>query len=501
MQGNGMISDSSFIEQLELEDAQGILDDLDRVDSNESLLNFIELGWHVLEPKRKFVPGWHIEAICEHLEAVSDGEIIRLLINIPPGCMKSLTTDVFWPAWEWGPRNQPGLRYVSASYSEALTIRDNRRCRNLLRSEWYQRLWGSRFQLVGDQNAKVRYDNDHYGFKIATSVGGLGTGERGDRFIIDDPHNVIEGESDAKRRAVLLWFNESVTTRVNDPETSAIVVIMQRVHDKDVSGDIIARELGYTHLCLPMEYEPESRCKTYFFRDPRKKENQLLWPDRMSQKVVDRDKKNMGTYAVASQFQQRPAPRGGGMFKRDWFEVVEAAPASGSVVRGWDLAASETISAAFTSGVLMRRTSEGIFYVEDVIRFRGSPGKVDQALKNTTSQDGYMVRIDIPQDPGQAGKAQVKYYARLLAGYNVRSSPETGSKETRAEPYSAQAEAGNVKLVRGLWNDDYLDELTMFPFSDFKDQVDASSRAFSALIPKKSDGQVPQSPEVVKTHG
>jgi predicted phage terminase large subunit-like protein len=149
----------------------------------------------------------------------------------------------------------------------------------------------------------------------------------------------------------------------------------------------------------------------------------------------------------------------------------------------------------------MRRTSEGIFYVEDVIRFRGSPMKVDQALKNSASQDGYMVRIDIPQDPGQAGKAQVKYYARLLAGYNVRSSTETGSKETRAEPYSAQAEAGNVKLVRGLWNDEYLDELCLFPFSDFKDQVDASSRAFSALIPKKSDGQVPQSPEVVKTHG
>lgn len=495
-----MTLDSFSLEQLEPEEAQRILVDLDRVDASESLLEFIKLGWHVLEPKRDFVPGWHIEAICEHLEAVSDGEIIRLLINIPPGCMKSLTTDVFWPAWEWGPRNQPGLRYVSASYSEALTIRDNRRCRNLLRSDWYQRRWGKRFQLVGDQNAKVRYDTDHYGFKIATSVGGLGTGERGDRFIIDDPHNVVEGESDAKRRAVLLWFDESVTTRVNDPETSAIVVIMQRVHDKDVSGDIISRDLGYTHLKLPMEFEPEERCRTYFFRDPRKEEGELLWPARMPAEVVERDKKTMGTYAVAAQFQQRPTPRGGGMFKRDWFEVVEAAPATGTVVRGWDLAASETLTAAFTSGVKMRRTSEGIFYIEDVVRFRGSPGKVDQTLKNTTSQDGYMVRVDLPQDPGQAGKSQVKYFTRLLAGYNVRCSTESGSKETRAEPFSAQAEAGNVKLVRGLWNDEYLDELCLFPFSDFKDQVDASSRAFSALIPKRSEGDIPQSPEVVRSH-
>ena len=500
MQGNVMISENSFIEQLEPADAQRVLDDLDRVDSSESLLKFIKLGWHVLEPKRKFVPGWHIKAICEHLEAISDGEIIRLLINIPPGTMKSLSTNVFWPAWEWGPRNYPEIRYVSSSYSEALTIRDNRRCRNLIRSNWYQRLWGKRFQLVGDQNAKVRYDNDHYGFKIATSVGGLGTGERGDRFIIDDPHNVIEGESDAKRGAVLLWFNESVTTRVNDPETSAIVVIMQRVHDKDVSGDIISRELGYTHLCLPMEYEPESRCKTYFFRDPRKKEGDLLWPERMPIQVVERDKRVMGTYAVAAQFQQRPAPRGGGMFHRDWFEIVEAAPAFGTVVRGWDLAASETITAAYTSGVKMRRTPEGYFYIEDVIRFRGSPGKVDQALRNTASQDGYMVRQDIPQDPGQAGKSQIKYFVRLLAGYNVRSSVESGSKETRAEPLSAQAEAGNVKLIRGLWNDEFLDELCLFPFSDFKDQVDASSRAFAALIPKKNDNQIPQSPEVVTSH-
>ena len=349
----------------------------------------------------------------KHLYTVGD----RFLVT-----HNSLTTDVFWPSWEWGPKNQPGLRYVSASYSEALTIRDNRRCRNLIRSEWYQRRWGKRFQLVGDQNAKVRYDNDHYGFKIATSVGGLGTGERGDRFIIDDPHNVVEGESDLKRRAVLLWFDESVTTRVNDPETSAIVVIMQRVHDKDVSGDIISRDLGYTHLKLPMEFEPEERCRTYFFRDPRKEEGELLWPARMPAEVVERDKKTMGTYAVAAQFQQRPTPRGGGMFKRDWFEVVEAVPATGTVVRGWDLAASETLTAAFTSGVKMRRTPEGIFYIEDVVRFRGSPGKVDQTLKNTTSQDGYMVRVDLPQDPGQAGKSQVKYFTRLLAGYNVRCS-------------------------------------------------------------------------------
>ncbi len=182
-----------------------LLDELDRLDSGESLRSFIEYVWDIIEPGRTYVPGWHIDAICEHLEAVTSGEIIRLLINVPPGAMKSLTTDVFWPAWEWGPKNMPGMRYVSSSYSQDLTIRDNRRTRNLIQSSRYQAAWGDRFQLTTDQNAKTRFDTDKMGFKIATSVGGLGTGERGDRFIIDDPHNVKDGESDAKRGEALLY--------------------------------------------------------------------------------------------------------------------------------------------------------------------------------------------------------------------------------------------------------------------------------------------------------
>src|SRR5262249_34997198 len=158
--------------------------------------------------------------------------ITRLLINIPPGAMKSLTTNVFWPAWEWGPRDLAHMRYIGASYSHDLTIRDNLRCRRLIESYVYQRLWGGRFRLNDDQNAKVRFANDRTGFKLATSVGGLGTGERGDRFIIDDPHNLVDGESEAKRDSTLAWFSEVVPTRLNDPESSAIVIIMQRVHER-----------------------------------------------------------------------------------------------------------------------------------------------------------------------------------------------------------------------------------------------------------------------------
>lgn len=476
-----------------------VLNELDKVDSEQSLRQFLELAWPILEPGRAFCPGWHIDAVCDHLEAVSRGEITRLLINVPPGCMKSLTTEVFWPAWEWGPRNKPNTSYVSASYSEALTVRDNRKCRTLIQSDWYQTHWGDRFHLVSDQNAKVRFDTDKMGFKIATSVAGLGTGERGDRFIIDDPHNVKEGESEAVRGAALLWFTEVVPTRMRDPETSSIVIIMQRVHDQDISGYVIAHELGYEQLILPMEYEAERHCKTIIgFSDPREDENELLWPKRMTRAVIERDKKVLGSYAYAGQFQQRPSPRGGGMFKREWFEVVDAIPAGPRrIIRSWDLAATETDNAAWTAGIRISKTTDGIFYIEHVHRFRGSPEKVDRALLNTASQDGMGVTIRLPQDPGQAGKSQKKYLASLLVGYDVRFKPETGSKELRAQALSAQAEAGNVKVVRGDWNGIFFDEICSFPVGAFKDQVDAAANGFNELI-SKQQSKVPVAPTLIE---
>ena len=270
-----------------LADPRAALLELDKIEAEESLINFIRLLWPVLEPGRQFVDGWAVHAICEHLEAVTKGDIRRLLINVPPGCMKSLTTNVFWPAWEWGPRNKPESRYVCASYSGDLTVRDNRRCRALVRSELYHQLWGDRFQIVAEQDAKVRFDTDATGFKIATSVGGLGTGELGARFIIDEPHNIKETESDAKREVALQWFNEVVPTRISDAEVSAIVIIMQRVHERDISGLIIAKELGYEHLCLPMEYEEERKCMTSIgFKNPRTTDGELLWPERFLSKFL-----------------------------------------------------------------------------------------------------------------------------------------------------------------------------------------------------------------------
>jgi predicted phage terminase large subunit-like protein len=470
-----------------------------------SLIDFTEVFWPVIEPGRPFVRGWAVEAICDHLEAVSAGYIQKLLINVPPGLMKSLTTNVLWPAWEWGPRNRPDLRYIGASYSQDLTVRDNRRCRQIIESDAYQEMFGDRFHLVDDQNAKVRYDTDKRGFKIATSVGGMGTGERADRFIIDDPHNVKTAESETKLDEVAQWFTEVVPTRINDPKRSVFLAIMQRVHERDLSGLVLAADLGYTHLMLPMEYEPDRKCFTDLgagrrFEDPRLVEGELLFPERFDRAYLEGDLKPTlsswgGQYAVSGQLQQSPTPRGGGMFKVDREEVlrraVDVAPAGGRWRRGWDIAGSTTKKSPFTASVRLKEVGD-VIYIGDVTRERKEIEEAEAHIVETANLDGLTVKQDIPQDPGSSGKSQKRHLAGRLRGLDFVFSTETGSKEDRAIPIASQWNAGNVVLVKGprfsVWVDAFLAELSSFPRGEFKDQVDALSRAYAGLLglPKES---------------
>lgn len=446
----------------------------------KTLIGFIRHAWGVLEPGRELKDGWAIQAICEHLEAVTNGDILRLLMNVPPGSMKSLTTGVFWPAWEW--TKDPAKRFISTAHKQELAVRDNRKCRVLIQSQWYQELFGDGFKLVGDQNAKTKFENDKSGFREAMAFQSM-TGSRGDRVMLDDPLSVDDAQSEQKLQNAEETFTEALPTRLNDPEKSAIVVIMQRLHERDTSGIILERELGYEHLCIPMEFEPDRKCYTSIgWEDPRTKEDELFFPERFSRKVVDRDKKVMGSYAVAGQFQQRPAPRGGGMFKKHWFKVVGAPPDGTKWIRGWDLAASDEPTAAWTAGVLLGKKPDGSFIIGDATRIQGTANEAERLIVNTAISDGHEVKGSLPQDPGQAGKAQAQYLIKQLAGYTYTATPESGDKVTRAEPLAAQAEAGNVEIVKGSWNTAFLDELAVFPFGKFMDQVDAAARAFSEIV-------------------
>lgn len=450
---------------------------IDRELSRRSLAEFAKMAWRTLEPSTHLKWGWALDAICEHLEAVSRGEITRLLMNVPPGTMKSLLTGVIWPAWEWGPMGMPQKRFIGTAHKQDLAVRDAMKCRRLIQSPWFQDRWP--VTLTSDQNAKTKFENSKTGFREAMAFTSM-TGARGDRVILDDPLSADDANSEAALYAAEITFTEALPTRVNNNK-SAIVVIMQRLHERDTSGIILSRGLGYTHLCLPMRYEAGG-AKSTRFNDPRKADGELLFPERFPEAQVADLEKTMGSYASAGQLQQRPAPRGGGMFKREWFQTVNAAPANCSWVRGWDLAATAKETAAFTAGVLIGKAQDGRFYIADATRIQGSAADVERLIVNTAGQDGAGVKGSIPQDPGQAGKAQSQYLIRQLAGFDYRASPETGDKVTRADPLAAQAEAGNVLIVQGDWNRDFLDELTTFPSGKFKDQVDAATRAFNELL-------------------
>lgn len=277
----------------------------------ESLAEFAKAAWHVLEPSTQLMWDWPLDAICEHLEAVTDGLITHLLINVPPGCMKSLLVGVIWPAWEWTDPGRRHYRYLGTSHKQDLAIRDNLKCRRLIQSAWYQSRWP--LMLTSDQNAKTKFENSDTGFREAMSFTSM-TGSRGDRVILDDPLSVDDALSEAELLNAKTTFLESLPTRVNN-ERSAIVVIMQRLHEGDTAGIILDKKLPYVHLMLPMRFEPERRCTTMLgFRDPRKKLGELLFPARFSEKQVQLLERTLGVYATAGQLQQRPAPRGGGMF-------------------------------------------------------------------------------------------------------------------------------------------------------------------------------------------
>ena len=309
-------------------DIEEQLIEIDRNDCEESLSEYVKRAWHVVEPGAEYVHGWHVDFLCAHLEAITAGLILpdgsyynRLLANVPPGTMKSLLVNVFWPSWEWGPCNMPHLRYVCTSHSQPLAIRDSTKMRRLVQSKWYQDRWGDRVQLTGDQNAKTKFENTATGFREAVAFESM-TGVRGDRVIIDDPHSVDSAQSDAMRQSTIDTFLEAVPSRLTNPEKSAIVVIMQRLHEEDVSGVIISKGLGYDHIMLPMRYDPGRAAPTLLgYEDPREEEGELLFPDRFPLHVVERDEAVMGPYASAGQFQQSPEPRGGGIIKREWWRL------------------------------------------------------------------------------------------------------------------------------------------------------------------------------------
>jgi predicted phage terminase large subunit-like protein len=466
----------------------------DALDHRElSLAEFVREAWPVLEGSKTLTAGWYVDAICAHLEAVTDGKIRCLVINLPPRFAKSTIVSVLWPCWVWTFR--PERSWLFSSYAAELSERDNRRARSLIRSPWYQTRFGDRFsipQARGSKDTASRFENSAGGYRIATSVGGAITGEGADVIVVDDPMKADDGNSDQRRATAVRWWSETMASRLNDPRTGARVIVMQRLHEDDLTGYVLRGDSDYVHLCLPMEYEPDfdelgnPRPKPVTplgWSDPRTQHGELLCPERVGPADVARLKAEVGEYGWAGQYLQRPAPRGGGMFRIDKLQVIDQIPPTAQLIRcrAWDRAGTQG-GGAFTAGVKMALdVTTRIVYVEHVARGQWATDQREEETQLRAQADGKYCYILLEQEPGSSGLDSVKATARNLAGYAVHAIRATGNKEVRADPFAAYVAMDGVRLVRGSWNREYLHELENFPSSRYKDQVDSSSLGFNWL--------------------
>jgi len=462
---------------------------------SSSLRSFVESAWCVVEPATVFAPNWHIDAICDHLQAASRGEIDRLLINVPPRHMKSLTVSVFWPAWIW--TWAAHTRFLTASYGASLAERDAIRSRDLLRSAWYQERWPE-LELKGDVNRTNRYENTLTGYRIATGVGGEATGEGGDVIIIDDPHKLEEALSGSARARVIDWHDGTLCSRFNDPKTGIEVVVMQRLHERDLCGHLLDRG-GFTHLCLPARYEPQHPFS--WPDDPRSDEGELLWPSHIPEGELARIEQTMGSFRAAGQLQQRPAAPEGEVLKRAWWrfynpeylntEQISMLPRFTRIVSSWDTAFEDKTTSDYVVGQVWALHGPDRYLVYSYRRHANLQA-TKQAMRDAHAwveqrwpRAGHTILIEKSANGAEITSA----LKRELPG--VIAVTVSSDKITRAIAASAPLEAGNI-LVPGHaapdtrttyqapeWVAGLIEEAALFPNGKHDDQVDAFSQAIN----------------------
>lgn len=482
-----------------------------RRECEKSLYAFVKQFWHVVEPGAKYIDNWHIEAICIHLEAITRRDIKRLVINVPFRTAKSTITSVLWPAWVW--ITDPSHQWLCGSYAEKLALRDNLKMRRLIMSKEYQELWGERFQFTGDQNTKHRFENDKNGHRIAFGMTGGVMGDGGNTLLIDDPHDRQGANSEAERPATLTTFDEALITRLNQPDRDAIVIIMQRLHHKDLAGHVLAQG-GWEHLMIPMEFEPSRRCVTSLgWRDPRTKEGELMFPARFPKLIVDSLKVSLGEYGAAGQLQQRPTPEGGGILRTAHFQLWpkhKPLPQIAFVLQSYDSAYTEntqndpcacTVWGVFGMKVdgelkrcalLLDAWDEHLPYpdlrkkvISDWNEMYGGnpkdptnpPRKPDTILLEEKGsgislvQDLRLAKIPVvPYNPGRASKITRAHLAAPLLETDVFYILESNQKD----------KDGNAQPVK--WARSFVQQVQNFPNDEHDDYVDTFTQACIYLL-------------------
>lgn len=455
---------------------------------------FVEQAWPIVEPAVDLIPGKHLDALTTHLQAVAEGSIRNLLINIPPGHSKSLVVSVLWPAWMWARRPRrgqlggPQWRGLFSSYAAELAIRDSVKCRSLIESDWYRGAFiENKWALSSDQNVKSYFQNTRMGFRASLSVGGKTTGFRGDAVVVDDPLNAVDAHSKAARDAAVRWFDQAMGNRLNDLRKGVRVVIMQRLHEEDLAGHLLEAG-GWDHLCLPTEFDPKRRSSTRIgWKDWREKPGELLFPALFPADVIAEEKRRLGSLGFAGQHQQRPSPAEGNLFRRSWWrrwhragdfipEGVESRLLPDrfeDVLISVDCAFKDTSTSDFVAIGVWGRLGPDRFLLDQV---RGRMGFTEtvKALLGVIAKYP-RARTKLIEDKAN-GSAVIDVLKRKVTGI-IAVNPE-GGKESRAAAVSPDVEAGNVFIpLHADWVGDYVEEHAAFPTGANDDQVDQTTQA------------------------
>lgn len=495
------------------------------------LYDFVKAAWHILEPDNPFQDNWHIGAICEHLEAVTALEFRNLIINIPPRHAKSLLVSVFWFAWVW--TLNPYSRWVFSSYGENLAHRDAVKCRDVVTSGWYQSRWGDTFKLRGDQYAKEKIQNDKQGFRIATTVAGRALGEGGSYFVVDDPLKVEDAESPNARQKVIDWWTGTVATRsTGDPRTFRRVVVMQRLHEHDLSGYLVAEVGGYEHLVIPVEYEPRRywlpdsgkpkpkdaiiptkvQRRSVTARDPRTEEGELLWAKQFDRATVDALKKEL-RHRAAGQLQQRPSDPEGAVFRRSTFRSFAVEQRSDGLYFVLQLPEDRTVAIPVAScrlfqcadtAVKIKKRNDytavctaflapgGYLLIFDVCQYKIESPHLMKFIRSckhgpTRWDQVNLTPVRVGRWPGGKPVATGRQFIEDAASGSgiiqtaalnatpVRGMSSAGDKVEKAIPLATLYENGNVfHLAGAAWRNDFEEELVAFPNTAHDDRTDAA---------------------------
>ena len=484
-----------------------------------SLHSFLKGVWHIIEGGCEYTNGWHIQAICEHLEALYKLQINRLLINQPPGTCKSTICSVVFPAWIW--TQEPSFQSMYISFGHELSKRDSVQCRRIIQSKWFRDRWGHKCHLSRDVNTKMRFDNQEGGYRIATSVFGSITGDHVDMIAFDDPNSAKTAESELIRTSTNTTCDSTTYSRYNNPKTARFLAVQQRFNEQDYSGHVLAKNSpNLVHLCLPMEFEISRQCVTVPlsstngqpWKDPRKKEGELLWPEFMDEEYVASLKKDMNSdYVIAGQLQQRPSPGEGGIIKKHWFQWWKepSPPQCEFVLQSWDTALSTKPDACYScctnwgvfkdkydvSHVILLDTWHGRVEYPDLRRMaiRLARNYHDTHIDHPVPED-YVLKPDmilieakanglsLIQDLNRAGLIVNKFDPVKHGG---------GDKTVRARLMSHVLEAGRIWVPAKPphytslrhYADVFVESCSKFPNdTDSRDYVDSMSQAIIKLM-------------------